>query len=87
MTKTADRTIIAALVVAYVLAVAVSFAPMSAAKGQEVGIVCTGTELAAGTCEPVPLQSTPIGSVPIGCKPTSSDTIACGRRGSHLPAP
>jgi hypothetical protein len=84
--RTADRTITAALLVACILAVAVSFAPVAAAKGQEGGVVCTGTQLPAGNCQPKALQSTPIGSIPLGCKSSSHDTVACGRRGYHVAA-
>ena len=82
MSNRLDRTCVAVL--ACVLATTVSVAPTAGAKGQEVGTVCTGTQMNAGTCDPAPLQSTPIGVVPSGCKPNSHDTIACGRRGSHM---
>jgi hypothetical protein len=39
--------------------------------------------MTSGTCQPTALQATPIGSVPLGCKPSSDDTVACGRAGSH----
>lgn len=83
MKQTADRILMAALLVACILAAAVSFASMANAKGQEGGVVCTGTQMAARTCEPKPLSSTPIGSIPLGCKPSSGETVACGRAGPH----
>lgn len=86
MKQTADRVIAAGLLVASLLIAAVGFAAVAAAKGQEGGIVCTGTQMAAGTCQPMAVQATPIGSVPLGCQPSSLDTIACGRRGYHVDA-
>jgi hypothetical protein len=91
MNQTAARALMAGLLFACILATAISFAPFAAAKGQEGGVVCTGTEMAAGTCRANALQATPIGSVPLGCQPSSHDTIACGRLGYHefaaAPAP
>jgi hypothetical protein len=86
MKQTAARAITAALLIASLLTAAISFAAVAAAKGQEGGVVCTGTQMTSGTCQPTALQATPIGSVPLGCKPTSDDTVACGRLGSHEPA-
>jgi hypothetical protein len=83
MKQTAARAIMAGLLIAALLTAAISFAAVAAAKGQEGGIVCTGTQMTAGTCQPTALQATPIGSVPLGCKPSSDDTVACGRLGSH----
>jgi hypothetical protein len=77
------RAIMVGLLVASLLIGAVSIAAVATAKGQEGGVVCTGTQLAAATCQPTALRSTPIGSVPLGCKPSSHDTVACGRRGYH----
>ena len=84
----AKRAIMAGLLIASLLIGALSVAPVSSAKGTEGGVVCTGTELTGDTCQPRALQATPIGSMPLGCQPSSGDTVACGRRGSHLaPAP
>lgn len=80
------QAIAADLLFASLLIGAVGFAAAATAKGQEGGVVCTGTQLAADTCQPSPLQATPIDSIPLGCKPSSDDTIACGRRGFHLAA-
>jgi hypothetical protein len=91
MRQIAARALMAALLFACILAATISFAPFAAAKGQEGGVVCTGTEMAAGTCRANALQATPIGSVPLGCQPSSHDTVACGRLGYHefagAPAP
>lgn len=76
--------ILAALLAGCVLAATVGFAPAAAAKGEEDGVVCTGTQLAAGSCHPRAMQSTPIDSVPLGCKPSSQGTVACGRRAVHV---
>jgi hypothetical protein len=81
------RAIVAGLLLASLLIGAVSFAAVATAKGQEGGVVCTGTELTAGSCHAQALQATPIGSMPLGCHPSSGDTMACGRRGSHDIAP
>jgi hypothetical protein len=86
MKQTAARAIMAALLIASLLTAAISFAAVAAAKGQEGGMVCTGTQMTSGTCVPTALQATPIGSVPLGCKPSGADTVACGRLGSHEPA-
>jgi hypothetical protein len=83
MKQAAKRAIMAGLLVASLLIGAVSFAAVVTAKGQEGGAVCTGTQMAADTCQPMALQSTPIGSVPLGCKPSSNDTVACGRLSYH----
>jgi hypothetical protein len=80
------QAIAGGLLFASLLIGAVGFAAAATAKGQEGGVVCTGTQLAADTCQPSPLQATPIDSIPLGCKPSSDDTIACGRRGYHLAA-
>ena len=74
----------AGLLTASLMTGAVSFAAEATAKGQEGGVVCTGTQMASGPCQPRALQATPIGSVPLGCQPSSGDTIACGRRGYHV---
>ena len=84
--QAAARAIMAGLLLASLLIGAVSFAAVATAKGQEGGVVCTGTELAAGTCQPRALSATPIGSMPLGCQPSSGDTMACGRRTSHVEA-
>jgi hypothetical protein len=83
MKQAAKRAIMAGLLVASLLIGEVSFAAVVTAKGQEGGAVCTGTQMAADTCQPMALQSTPIGSVPLGCKPSGNDTVACGRLGYH----
>jgi hypothetical protein len=75
------QAIAAGLLFASLLIGAVGFAAAATAKGQEGGVVCTGTQLAADTCQPSPLQATPIDSIPLGCKPSSDDTIACGTTG------
>ena len=80
----AKAVIVGMLAVTASLTGAVSFAPAAAAKGQEGGVVCTGPEMASHTCQPAALASTPIGSMPLGCQPSSSDTVACGRRGYHV---
>jgi hypothetical protein len=64
MKQTAARAIMAALLIASLLTAAISFAALAAAKGQEGGVVCTGTQMTSGTCVPTALQATPIGSVP-----------------------
>ena len=81
------RAIVAGLLLASLLIGAVSFAAVATAKGQEGGVVCTGTQLTAGSCHAQALQATPIGSMPLGCKPSSGDTMACGRLGAHETAP
>jgi hypothetical protein len=81
---TAKRAIMAGLVTASLMTGAVSFAAAATAKGQEGGVVCTGTQMAGGTCQPQAMQATPIGSVPLGCQPSSGDSIACGRLGFHV---
>jgi hypothetical protein len=81
---TAKRAFMAGVLTASLLTGAISFAAEATAKGQEGGVVCTGTQMASGTCQPRALQGTPIGSVPLGCQPNSGDTIACGRRGYHV---
>jgi hypothetical protein len=84
--QTFDTAIMAALLIAALLTAAVSLAAVATAKGQEGGVVCTGTELTAGSCQPMALQATPIASIPLGCQPSSGDTVACGRRGYHVAA-
>lgn len=81
---TAKRAIMAGLLTASLMTAAVSFAAEATAKGQEGGVVCTGTQMASGTCQPRAVQATPIGSVPLGCQPSSGETIACGRRGYYV---
>jgi hypothetical protein len=83
MKQTANKAVMAGLLVASLLTGAVSFAPLATAKGQEGGVVCTGIEMASSTCHPKAVQGTPIGSVPLGCQPSSNNTIACGRLGYH----
>ena len=78
------RAIVAGLLLASLLIGAVSFAAVATAKGQEGGVVCTGTQLTAGSCHAQALQATPIGSMPLGCQASSGDTMACGRRGFHV---
>jgi hypothetical protein len=82
--QAAARAIMAGLLLASLLIGALSFAAVATAKGVEGGVVCTGPDLRGGTCQPHALSATPIGSTPLGCKPSSGDTMACGRRGSHL---
>jgi hypothetical protein len=82
--QAAARAIMAGFLLASLLIGAVSFAAVATAKGQEGGVVCTGTQLAGGTCHPRALSATPIGSMPLGCQPSSGDTMACGRRTFHL---
>jgi hypothetical protein len=81
---TAKRAIMAGLLTASLMTGAVSLAAVAIAKGQEGGVVCTGTQMTGGTCRPQAMQATPIGSVPLGCQPSSGDSIACGRRGFHV---
>jgi hypothetical protein len=82
--QAAAGAIMAGLLLASLLIGAVSFAALATAKGQEGGVVCTGTELAGGTCQPRALSATPVGSMPLGCQASSGDTMACGRRGFHV---
>jgi hypothetical protein len=84
--QTVETAIMAALVIAALLTAAISLAAVATAKGQEGGVVCTGTQLTAGSCQPMALQATPIGSMPLGCQPSSGDSVACGRRGFHVAA-
>jgi hypothetical protein len=80
----AKRAIVAGLLTASLITGAIGFAADATAKGQEGGVVCTGTQMASKTCQPRALQATPIGSVPLGCQPSSGDTVACGRRTFHV---
>jgi len=84
ITQTAHRAIVGGLLIAALLTAAISLAAPATAKGQEGGVVCTGTQMASNTCQPKASQATPIGSIPLGCKPSSNDTVACGRRGYHV---
>jgi hypothetical protein len=83
MKQTAARALMAGLFIAVLMTAAINLAPLAAAKGQEGGVACTGTQMTSGTCQPVALQATPIAEIPLGCKPSSHDTVACGRLGSH----
>lgn len=83
MKQTAARALMAGLLIAALMTAAISFAALAAAKGQEGGVVCTGTQMTSGTCQPTALQATPIAEIPLGCKPSSHDSVACGRLGSH----
>jgi hypothetical protein len=83
MKQTAARALMAGLLIAALMTAAISFAELAAAKGQEGGVVCTGTQMTTATCQPTALQATPIAAIPLGCKPSSQDSVACGRLGSH----
>ena len=83
MKQTGARALMAGLLIAALMTAAISFAALAAAKGQEGGVVCTGTQMTSGTCQPTALQATPIAEIPLGCKPSSHDSVACGRLGSH----
>jgi len=73
----------AGLLIAALMTAAISFAPLALANGLEGGVVCTGTQMTSGTCRPMAMQATPIAEIPLGCKPSSHDSVACGRLGSH----